>query len=54
MHLRVNGNGLPLQIELLAGKVHDATIVEHLLQDLPKGWDLLTDRYIKNSIISAI
>lgn len=44
LHLRVNGSGLPLQIELSAGQMHDAPMAELLLQDLPEGTDLLADR----------
>ena len=44
MHLRVNGHGLPLQIELSAGQINDAPMAELLLQDLPKGADLLADK----------
>jgi transposase len=40
----VNGHGLPLQIELSAGQMHDAPMAELLLQDLPKGTSLLADR----------
>lgn len=44
LHLRVNGNGLPLQIELSPGQMHDAPMAELLLQNLPKGTNLLADR----------
>lgn len=44
MHLRVNGHGLPLQIELSAGQINDAPMAELLLQALPKGTDLLADK----------
>ena len=44
LHLRVNEFGLPLQIELSPGQMHDAPMAEILLQDLPKGTDLLADR----------
>jgi len=44
LHVRVNGHGLPLQIELSAGQVHDAPMAELLLQNLPKGTSLLADR----------
>jgi transposase len=40
----VNEFGLPLQIELSAGQVHDAPVAELLLKDLPKGTSLLADR----------
>ena len=44
LHLRVNENGLPLQLELSPGQMHDAPMAELLLQDLPKGTSLLADR----------
>lgn len=44
MHLRVNEHGLPLQIELSPGQMHDAPMAELLLQDLPQGTSLLADR----------
>ena len=44
MHLRVNENGLPIQLELSPGQMHDAPMAELLLQDLPKGTSLLADR----------
>jgi transposase len=44
LHLRVNEHGLPLQIELSPGQMHDAPMAELLLQDLPKGTSLLADR----------
>jgi transposase len=40
----VNGHGLPLQIELSAGQMNDAPMAQLLLQDLPKGTDLLADK----------
>ena len=44
LHLRVNENGLPLQLELSPGQAHDAPMAELLLQDLPKGTSILADR----------
>ena len=44
MHLRVIGNGLPVQIELSPGQMHDAPMAELLLNDLPKGAHVLADR----------
>jgi transposase len=41
MHLRVNGHGHPLQIELSPGQMHDTPMAELLLQDLRKGTSLL-------------
>jgi hypothetical protein len=41
LYPRVNRPGLPLQIELAAGQMHDAPMAELLLQDLPKGTSLL-------------
>jgi transposase len=40
----VNEFGLPLQIELSAGHMHDAPVAELLLKNLPKGTSLLADR----------
>ena len=42
--MRVNGHGLPLQLELSAGEAHDAPMAEVLLQNLPEGASLLADR----------
>ena len=44
LHLRVNGQGLPLQLELSAGEAHDAPMAASLLKDLPAGTNLLADR----------
>ena len=44
MHLRVIGNGLPVQIELSPGHMHDAPMAERLLNDLPKGADVIADK----------
>lgn len=40
----MNEYGLPLQIELSAGQMHDAPVAELLLKDLAKGTSLLADR----------
>jgi transposase len=42
--LLVNEHGLPLQPVLSPGYAHDAPMAELLLQNLPKGTSLLTDR----------
>ena len=44
LHLRVNGHGLPLQLELSAGEAHDAPLAASLLKNLPEGTSLLADR----------
>ena len=44
MHLRVVGNGLPVQIELSAGQANDAPMAELLLADLPAGAHVLADK----------
>ncbi len=44
MHLRVIGNGLPVQIELSAGEANDAPMAELLLSDLPAGAHVLADK----------
>jgi transposase len=44
LHLRVNEQGLPLQIELSPGQMHDAPMAKLLLRDLPRGTNLLADR----------
>ena len=44
LQLRVNEHGLPLQLEVSPGQMHDAPMVELLLQDLPKGTSPLADR----------
>lgn len=44
LHLRVVGNGLPVQIELSPGQMNDAPMAEILLNDLPKGATVLGDR----------
>jgi len=44
MHLRVVGNGLPVQIELSAGEANDAPMAELLLADLPAGAHVLADK----------
>ena len=40
----MNEQGLPLQLELSPGQMHDAPMAELLLHDLPKGISLLADR----------
>ena len=44
LHLRVNGHGLPLQLELSTGEAHDAPMAANLLKNLPTGTSLLADR----------
>ena len=44
MHLRVVGNGLPVQIELSGGEANDAPMAELLLNDLPAGAHVLADK----------
>jgi transposase len=44
VHLRVIGNGLPVQIELSKGETHDAPMAELLLNDLPEGADVIADK----------
>jgi transposase len=44
LHLRVNEHGLALQLELSPDHGHDAPLAQRLLQDLPKGTNLLADR----------
>lgn len=44
MHLRVVGNGLPVQIELSGGEANDAPMAEWLLADLPAGAHVLADK----------
>jgi len=44
MHLRVIGNGLPVQIELSGGEANDAPMAELLLSDLPAGAHVLADK----------
>jgi transposase len=44
LHLRVVGNGLPVQIELSPGQMNDAPMAEILLNDLPQGATVLADR----------
>jgi transposase len=44
LQLRVSRHGLPLQVDLSAGQMHDAPIAELILQDLPKDTGLLADR----------
>ena len=44
MHLRVVGNGLPVQIELSGGEANDAPMAELLLNGLPAGAHVLADK----------
>ena len=44
MHLRVIGNGLPVQIELSPGQMNDAPMAELLLNDLPAGAEVIADK----------
>jgi transposase len=44
MHLRVVGNGLPVQVELSAGQANDVPMAELLLNDLPEGAHVLADK----------
>jgi transposase len=44
LHLRVIGNGLPVQIELSPGQMNDQPMAELLLNDLPAGADVIADK----------
>jgi len=44
LHVRVVGNGLPVQLELSPGQANDAPMAELLLNDLPRGAVVLADR----------
>jgi len=44
LHLRVIGNGLPVQIELSPGQMNDAPMAELLLNDLPAGAEVIADK----------
>ncbi len=44
LHLRVVGNGLPVQIELSPGQMNDQPMAELLLNDLPEGADVIADK----------
>jgi transposase len=44
MHLRVVGNGLPVQIALPGGEANDAPMAEWLLADLPRDAHVLADK----------
>ena len=50
MHLRVVGNGLPVQIELSAGEANDAPMAELLLADLPAGAHVLADKILWGAV----
>jgi transposase len=44
LHARVVGNGLPVQLELSPGQMNDAPMAELLLNDPPRGADVIADR----------
>ena len=44
MHLRVVGNGLPVQVELSPGQMNDQPMAEILLNDLPTGAVVIADK----------
>ena len=44
LHLRVVGNGLPVQIELSPGQMNDQPMAEILLNDLPAGATVIADK----------
>ena len=44
LHVRVVGNGLPVQIELSPEQANDVPMAELLLNDLPRGAVVLADR----------
>jgi hypothetical protein len=44
LYLRVNSNGLPLQIEVSVGHMHDALMVKAVISILPDGAEILADR----------
>jgi transposase len=44
IHVVVDGNGLPVQLGLTAGQVHDNQLVSVLLRNLPRRARLLADR----------
>ncbi len=44
LHLRVVGNGLPVQIELSPGQMNDQPMAEILLNDLPAGAAVIADK----------
>ena len=44
LHLRVIGNGLPVQIELSPGQMNDQPMAELLLNDLPAGAEVIADK----------
>jgi hypothetical protein len=55
LHLRVIGNGLPVQIELSPGQMNDQPMAELLLSELPEGADVIADKgydadWIKSSV----
>ena len=44
LHVRVIGNGLPVQVELSPGQMNDAPMAEILLHDLPAGAAVIADK----------
>jgi transposase len=44
LHLRVVGNGLPVQIELSPGQMNDQPMAEILLANLPAGAAVIADK----------
>ena len=44
LHLRVVGNGLPVQVELSPGQMNDQPMAEILLNDLPTGAIVIADK----------
>lgn len=44
LHVRVVGNGLPVQVELSPGQMNDAPMAEILLNDLPAGAAVIADK----------
>jgi transposase len=44
LHLRVIGNGLPVQIELSPGQMNDQPMAELLLNELPAGAEVIADK----------
>jgi transposase len=44
LHVRVVGNGLPVQVELSPGQMNDAPMAKILLNDLPVGAAVIADK----------
>ena len=44
LHLRVVGNGLPVQVELSPGQMNDQPMAEILLNNLPAGAAVIADK----------